>query len=384
MTYALIPTAVFFAVAALTAPVAAEAVDTEAWQRIGRAWFRAGNGPLRDAEAPAEYADCAKCHARIAAEWRGSLHANAWSDPLFQASYLREPEPFCRSCHAPLSTERKPKGLAARDGISCAVCHVRGGEIYGLRGRARDTAGHAVQATADLASSGFCGGCHQFGFFVLPQRRAVPRFEGPHVQQATYAEWAGGRHAEQGIRCQDCHMAPERAEGQRPWRSHAFPGADSELLTQAVQVQVEAKVTEQGTEVEVVLRNRTGHAYPTGDLFRRALLEVRPAGPTARPEDLRQFLFARVFTRSTGSSAQSGPWTSNQIADDTRLMAGETRRLQFLLPRTERVQWVLWDDKMPTPDPRQTSPAAPTRRRALARGEIAVPWPPASPTLPRR
>jgi hypothetical protein len=151
-----------------------------------------------------------------------------------------------------------------------------------------------------------------------------------------------------------------------------------------VQVQVEAKAVAQGTEVEVVLRNRTGHAYPTGDLFRRALLEVSPAGPTARPADTRQSLLARVFTRSTGTSAQHGPWTSNRIADDTRLMAGETRHLRYLLPQTDRVQWVLWDDKMPTPDPRQTSPSAPTRRRALARGEIAVPWPPAPPTLPRR
>lgn len=384
MTYVLVRTAVFVAVAALTTPAAAETVDADAWQRIGRAWFRAGNGPLRDAQAPAEYADCAKCHARIAAEWRSSLHANAWTDPLFQASYVREPEPFCRSCHAPLSPERKPTGPAARDGISCAVCHVRGGEIYGLRGRSRDSAGHAVQATADLASSGFCGGCHQFGFFVLPGRKGVARFEGPHVQQATYAEWAGGRHAAQGIRCQDCHMAPQRVEGQGPWRSHAFPGADSDLLLQAVQVQVEAKATAQGTEVEVVLRNSTGHAYPTGDLFRRAMLEVSPAGPTVRPEDMRRALLARVFTRSTGTSAQHGPWTSNQIAADTRLMAGETRRLQFVLPRTQRVQWVLWDDKMPTPDPRQTSPAAPTRRRALARGEIAVPSPPAAPNSYRR
>ncbi|MBI5609188.1 MAG: hypothetical protein HY902_09955 [Deltaproteobacteria bacterium] len=359
--------------ARLAAPAAAdEPVDRDAWQTIGRAWFRAGDGPLRGAEPPAEYADCGRCHARIAAEWRGSLHGNAWSDPLFQVSYRREPEPFCRSCHAPLSPEREPSGAAARDGISCAVCHVRGGEIYGSRARARDPAGHAVQASKDLANPGFCGGCHQFGFFVLPERRGVARFEGPYVQQATFAEWADSRQAKLGLRCHDCHMPPQRADGGEPWRSHAFPGADSDLLLQAVQVQAQAHATAEGTQVEFTVTNRAGHAYPTGDLFRRALLEVRPTGTPNGDAELRQYLFTRVFIRATGASPTHGPWTSNRIADDTRLQAGETRRLTWLLPRTERIQWVLWDDKMPTPDPRQTAPSSPTRRRALARGEIAV------------
>ncbi len=359
--------------ATLAGPAAAkEAVDHSSWQTIGRAWFRAGNGPLRDAEAPAEYAECGRCHARIAAEWRGSLHGNAWSDPLFQASYRREPEPFCRSCHAPLSREREPSGSAASDGISCAVCHVRGGEIYGSHARARDASGHSVQASSDLANPGFCGGCHQFGFFVLPARPGIARFEGPFVQQATFAEWADGPQARVGLRCQECHMPAQRPEGGPTWRSHAFPGADSDLLLQAVQVQATAQVDAEGTQVELVLTNRAGHAYPTGDLFRRAVLEVRPVGTPNDDRELRQYVLARVFTRATGSSPAQGPWTSNRIADDTRLMTGETRRLQWRLPRTDQVQWVLWDDKMPTPDPRQTTPSTPTRRRALARGIIAV------------
>src|SRR5574343_638477 len=44
---------------------------------------------------------CEGCHAEIAAEWRGSEHHTAFTDPVFQRAYGVEPLPFCRRCHAP-------------------------------------------------------------------------------------------------------------------------------------------------------------------------------------------------------------------------------------------------------------------------------------------
>ncbi|MGH7151192.1 MAG: hypothetical protein ACREIU_10855, partial [Planctomycetota bacterium] len=33
---------------------------------------------------------CGSCHREIHEEWKGSLHARAWTDPIFQAAYAAE------------------------------------------------------------------------------------------------------------------------------------------------------------------------------------------------------------------------------------------------------------------------------------------------------
>ncbi|MBL8744343.1 MAG: hypothetical protein JNK04_24720, partial [Myxococcales bacterium] len=61
-----------------------------------------GPAPRDSADSPTlSNASCEGCHSSIAKEWRGSLHQQAWHDPVFQKALAIEPEPFCRGCHAP-------------------------------------------------------------------------------------------------------------------------------------------------------------------------------------------------------------------------------------------------------------------------------------------
>ena len=112
--------------APLTAPEAGPSVED---------LFSAGRTPIvtgwEDTPWRLESQECARCHAATHEAWSESMHARAWTDPLFQASYVREPLAWCRNCHAPLSAQES--GAVPREqGISCAACHVRAGEIGGL------------------------------------------------------------------------------------------------------------------------------------------------------------------------------------------------------------------------------------------------------------
>ncbi|MGZ3421440.1 MAG: hypothetical protein ACXVEE_26425 [Polyangiales bacterium] len=182
--------------------------------------------PERHAGLGTENADCVSCHSDIATEWRGSLHQRSWNDPIFQAQYAIEPDPFCKSCHAPAKES---------EGISCASCHVKQGHVV---------------------AKNDCTGCHQFAF---------PDIKG-HVpadgwMQSTIAEWRESPAGKQGKSCTSCHM-PER-DGHA---SHAFPALSLPTASIAVEIRREQEMV----SIAFTLRAKTGHAFPTGDVFREA------------------------------------------------------------------------------------------------------------------
>ena len=68
-------------------------------------------GPARGRGRPgaaAVNALCEGCHEEVAREWRGSLHRRAYVDRSFAESLAREPDPFCRGCHAPEADPQSP------------------------------------------------------------------------------------------------------------------------------------------------------------------------------------------------------------------------------------------------------------------------------------
>ena len=78
--------------------------------------------------------ECAQCHDKIYDEWALSMHARSWDDPLFKTALQRAQNARgsrireqCYSCHAPIAVVTGDygfrKGGAAREGISCEVCH---------------------------------------------------------------------------------------------------------------------------------------------------------------------------------------------------------------------------------------------------------------------
>ena len=46
-------------------------------------------------------ADCGDCHEQALAEWTDSRHHRSWTNDLFQAGLIAEPQRFCVYCHAP-------------------------------------------------------------------------------------------------------------------------------------------------------------------------------------------------------------------------------------------------------------------------------------------
>jgi hypothetical protein len=219
--------------------------------------------------------DCVGCHKRVAAEWRTSQHATASTDPIFSASWQNWPKAWCLNCHMPLAQDQiaafsavpepahrvAPRALHG-EGVGCVACHVRDGQVLtpsrpSLTGRLF----HALRQEPALGESSFCAGCHQFNF-----QKHTPNFPfsyGEEPLQNTFAEWEGSGAAADGLRCQDCHM-PEGA--------HTFPGAHSQALL-ANSLSVQARKGDEGLELTVSARG-VGHRVPTGDPFRRLVVEL--------------------------------------------------------------------------------------------------------------
>lgn len=203
---------------------------------------------------------CEACHAVQAAQWRGSQHQTAYREAEFQRALAHEPLPFCRGCHAP---EADPAAPAPPElaglGVGCVSCHVPEDMVLGAPGPGRAAAPHAIRRPPGFAGDQACAGCHEFAF---PGRPGV-------MMQATIAEHAASEHA--ATSCADCHM-PRLAGGRR---DHRFAGSrDPELLRRSLRVTAGRAG---GTVNMTIEPGWVGHAVPTGDLFRRLVVEAEVA-----------------------------------------------------------------------------------------------------------
>jgi len=332
-------------------------------------------GPTPRGVSDTTAAACATCHAEIAREWQSSLHAQAWVDPVFQAAYAEEPMQFCRNCHAPEAPRgHEPDARAAEAGVSCAVCHVRAGTV--LATRSHRTAPHPTFATQALSTSQYCAPCHQFNFPGDPGRhRDVYATDEP--MQDTFEEYRLSDAHRQGTTCQDCHM-PWRTSSTtgRRYRIDVFPGgSDVTMLRQAVTVEVRAHRAGADTVVEArLLPNLVGHAYPTGDLFRRAELRIWTDNDTTAPQTL---AFARSFTPVLERSPRGALIFVRRQSHDGRVPPPGTGPIPFQTLRfagaPARIRWRLDHLLMPTPLAASHGVGEPRNRQPVHAGELAVP-----------
>ncbi|NUP13927.1 MAG: hypothetical protein HOW73_48450 [Polyangiaceae bacterium] len=208
---------------------------------------------------------CVDCHREEARAWAGSHHQRAYDNPAFQAALAIEPLPFCRGCHA---AEADPKAVPSAAlgslGVGCVTCHVVEADAVLAAGAedavtpATATMPHAVRRSMDFAKTGGCASCHEFTF------PGAPPTEDGHFMQTTVREHDRSPKAERA--CASCHM-PQEGAG----RSHAFTSVrDAEWLRSALAVKAESGALRMTTIT--LQQTRAGHAFPTGDLFRR--LEV--------------------------------------------------------------------------------------------------------------
>lgn len=182
---------------------------------------------------------CGGCHTTQYQGWKGSMHSNAFKDPVFQAEWaLAEKEVggdignLCGGCHSPagmLSGSIKfdpDKGAhggftapaVAEQGVSCDVCHTISGTTFQKsdvmehgngsyisspgktkRGPLKDAKSpyHETTYSEHHTRAAFCGNCHNIF-------NPVNRFP----LERTYDEWKYSVYAQNDVQCQDCHMVP--------------------------------------------------------------------------------------------------------------------------------------------------------------------------------
>ncbi|MEZ4453333.1 MAG: multiheme c-type cytochrome [Nannocystaceae bacterium] len=243
-------------------------------------------GPARGRGRPGAAAQnhaCEACHPEVAAEWRSSLHRKASTEPSYVRSLAREPSAFCRGCHAPEGDPDDPGRAAIHLGVGCVTCHAPEGVVLASPrpGGANEAAPHALIRSAEFAGVAACASCHEFEF---PGSRTL--------MQSTVREHQASSYA--ALPCAACHM-PTVAGGERR-RSHAFVASrDREVLARAIKVAGERPTA---SAVRLSLEpGAVGHAFPTGDLFRRLVVRAEVVGGRARAE--------RILTRHFGADTRT-------------------------------------------------------------------------------
>jgi hypothetical protein len=202
---------------------------------------------------------------------------------------------------------------------------------------------HAVRREPSWASAGACAGCHEFDF---PRRVDRPD---PPPMQLTLTEHARSEHADTS--CAECHM-PADAGGRSDHRF--FVSRNAELLRDALYADVRR---EPEAVVFTLAPVGVGHAFPTGDLFRRLELRVEAAGG----REVASRYLARHFTPPLGAS----PTRRARVAvPDDRLVGSAEHRLD-VAPDLGPLRWSVRYQR-----PLLRRPHAP--REAVLQGEIVL------------
>jgi hypothetical protein len=314
-----------------------------------------------------EEAECAACHDDIADEWARSRHHQSFTNREFQRSYAREPTPFCRDCHAP-GHAHLPASDAEALGVGCLACHGDGAAIVsGTRRSGIGDAPHALRRDPEFATDS-CARCHEFDF--PPGSGRAPGT----MMQTTMREHRASAHADRS--CADCHMPrPDLTTHPR----HDFASTrDPSAMRRALDV----TARRDGDDLLLDLRTRdVGHAFPTGDLFRRLAVHAALVGPDGRELVHRSRYLARHFVPRHHPDGRIRHASTRPLVDD-RLQGAASLRLDLRpdLP-VEGAELVWWIDlervDARDPDRPEQSTIADTVR--LADGRL----PPLSPASPR-
>ena len=242
---------------------------------------------------------CEGCHASIAAEWRTSFHRIAFVDDTFQRSLALEApreHAFCTRCHAPAADRA---GVSA--GVDCISCH---GAPHADAGRVSASAG--------------CAACHEFAFDGRPE-----------LVQKTVSEHAVSAYA--GVSCTTCHMPSHAGHADHRFLSGHAPAAIARAA------HVDAARIGTTNSLRVAIRVEAGHAFPTGDMFRRARLVLFAEGTRGQIVADAERTFGRTWGGVRGG-AQSGARTQES---DTRIR-GLWQEVIALDEPTERIARVRW------------------------------------------
>ena len=183
---------------------------------------------------------CKACHGEIYDQWKGSMHSQAWHDPIYRALMRLAgkatdglTDNLCIGCHTPIGLTTgqatptgEKMGNIAKNGVSCDFCHnisattgigngafvltprrhgrpLKFGPFKDAKSPYHDTAYSELHTTSAL-----CGTCHN----VTHPLNRMPI-------ERTYDEWKDSPYAAEGIGCQECHMTPGPGFKKNPGRA---------------------------------------------------------------------------------------------------------------------------------------------------------------------
>jgi hypothetical protein len=251
---------------------------------------------------------CRTCHPALYEQWSQSMMSQAFTHHWDEIEYfdlavahaekvpeLKDAVDGCNGCHTPMAfmagelpPARPEENTMANESVSCEVCHLIQGSsedppfnfshITGpsitkqsSRGEGNDSPAHRIAKNEFFKTTELCGTCHNekspFGVWV----------------KSTQLEWKEGPYAEEGVRCQDCHMPA--APFQTAMMGKTYPDARLHLFhgahdpgkvrgTVELRIQPDLRDAEPGEVVvfTVALFNqKTGHKFPTGSVEDRIL-----------------------------------------------------------------------------------------------------------------
>jgi hypothetical protein len=240
--------------------------------------------------------NCAFCHdpwgrrsidtaAPLATDWRATMMAHSFKDPLWRAVMEAEKvenprlrsfiEDKCQTCHAPLAHDQARadgtnelafadalKSPLAAEGVGCTLCHqiqstnlgqhasfsghYQVGTNRAIFGPYEEVLTMPMQRHVDytpvhgpqMQDSALCATCHTLFTPVFGPSGEVT---GEFPEQVPYLEWRNSDYARNGRQCQDCHMPrvdePVKISSRPPWLEarapsweHQFVGGNTFML----------------------------------------------------------------------------------------------------------------------------------------------------------
>ncbi len=307
--------------------------------------FPSSLGPVPEQTPPRGLAtlsaqECNACHGEVHDQWARSGHSQAWKDPVWREAMEKASNPVqCLHCHTPLVNQQRQLIVSydggdpnrprlapnsrfdptlQAEGVTCSVCHVRDGVVYGTRRVDSAQSPHPVEVHPELQKGKVCASCHQLSW---PGTEGDPYYD-------TVGEWQDSAYARAGVGCTDCHM-PYVAGVLSGTRfagiaSHDIRGgSDDAMLVRALTLTLQTDRVDYGRgdplKVTAEIRNTgAGHAVPTTDPFHQVELRLRVMeGSEVRQE--KRFTFTRTMSSTP-------PYRETS---DTRLQAGELRTLEW-------------------------------------------------------
>jgi hypothetical protein len=248
----------------------------------------------------------------------------------------------CAACHAPLAPHVGATDPAAREGVTCEVCHslrevaprragagfalALGRTKYGPLCDAKDHYFHRMGCSPLHTSAELCAACHHY-FRPLPAGGELPVL-------TEYADWSEGPY--QARPCQSCHMPGARAEvadgaGERPdVAHHGWLGARGDLRHRALTATATLAVV--GAELRVVVHvvnSGAGHPVPTGLPERRIVVRATARTPAGAPHATVERELGRVLVDATGQPAPF--YAATRVAADDRIAPKQARDIALAL-----------------------------------------------------